>query len=121
MDTLSRLSHDVDQEVAMGAIVAMGLIGGGTNNARIAGMLRNLSSYYYKEPNLLFTVRIAQVSSERSNVVFERGACESGGQWNEAVFRLSTANSGCVKSAQKRSSYGEFCLHSRKQVNGVER
>lgn len=61
MDTLSRLSHDTDQEVAMGAIVAMGLIGGGTNNARIAGMLRNLSSYYYKEPNLLFTVRIAQV------------------------------------------------------------
>lgn len=28
---------------------------------RLAGILRNLSSYYYKEPTLLFLVRIAQV------------------------------------------------------------
>ncbi|XP_009622441.1 26S proteasome non-ATPase regulatory subunit 2 homolog A [Nicotiana tabacum] len=60
MDTLSRLSHDSDSEVAMAAIISLGLIGAGTNNARIAGMLRNLSSYYYKEANLLFCVRIAQ-------------------------------------------------------------
>jgi 26S proteasome regulatory subunit N1 len=40
--------------------MSLGLIGAGTNNARIAGMLRNLSSYYYKEPSLLFCVRIAQ-------------------------------------------------------------
>eukprot|EP00897_Mesotaenium_endlicherianum_P000523 jgi/Mesen1/10471/ME000083S09976 len=60
MDTLSRLSHDSDAEVAMGAIVALGLLGAGTNNARIAGMLRNLSSYYYKDPSLLFCVRIGQ-------------------------------------------------------------
>ena len=37
-----------------------GLIGAGTNNARLAGMLRGLSSYYYKEPTLLFLVRVAQ-------------------------------------------------------------
>ncbi|CAA2982178.1 26S proteasome non-ATPase regulatory subunit 2 homolog A [Olea europaea subsp. europaea] len=60
MDTLSRLSHDADTEVAMAAIVSLGLIGAGTNNARIAGMLRNLSSYYYKDASLLFCVRIAQ-------------------------------------------------------------
>ncbi|XP_076907209.1 26S proteasome non-ATPase regulatory subunit 2 homolog A-like [Bidens hawaiensis] len=60
MDTLSRLSHDADAEVAMSAVISLGLIGAGTNNARIAGMLRNLSSYYYKEANLLFCVRIAQ-------------------------------------------------------------
>ncbi|XP_043717172.1 26S proteasome non-ATPase regulatory subunit 2 homolog A-like isoform X2 [Telopea speciosissima] len=60
MDTLSRLSHDTDSEVAMAAIISLGLIGAGTNNARIAGMLRNLSSYYYKEASLLFCVRIAQ-------------------------------------------------------------
>jgi 26S proteasome regulatory subunit N1 len=60
MDTLSRLSHDTDSEVAMAATVSLGLIGAGTNNARIAGMLRNLSSYYYKDPSLLFCVRIAQ-------------------------------------------------------------
>ncbi|KAL0001993.1 hypothetical protein SO802_015774 [Lithocarpus litseifolius] len=60
MDTLSRLSHDTDSEVAMAAVISLGLIGAGTNNARIAGMLRNLSSYYYKDASLLFCVRIAQ-------------------------------------------------------------
>lgn len=60
MDTLSRLSHDTDSEVSMAAIISLGLIGAGTNNARIAGMLRNLSSYYYKEAGHLFCVRIAQ-------------------------------------------------------------
>lgn len=60
MDTLSRLSHDSDGEVSMSAIISLGLIGAGTNNARIAGMLRNLSSYYYKEAGHLFCVRIAQ-------------------------------------------------------------
>ena len=37
-----------------------GLIGAGTNNARLAGLLRGLSSYYYKEPTALFLVRVAQ-------------------------------------------------------------
>lgn len=32
----------------MNAVLALGLIGAGTNNARLAGMLRQLSSYYYK-------------------------------------------------------------------------
>jgi len=60
MDTLSKLSHDSDEEVAMGAIFALGLIGAGTNNSRVANMLRQLATYYYKEPNQLFMVRIAQ-------------------------------------------------------------
>ncbi|KAA8524329.1 hypothetical protein F0562_010752 [Nyssa sinensis] len=60
IDTLSRLSHDTDIEVIMSAIIALGLIGAGTNNARIAVMLRGLSSYYCREANLLFCVRIAQ-------------------------------------------------------------
>lgn len=38
------------------AIISLGLIGAGTNNARLAGMLRNLSSYYYKDASLLFCV-----------------------------------------------------------------
>jgi hypothetical protein len=38
------------------AVISLGLIGAGTNNARIAGMLRNLSSYYYKDASLLFCV-----------------------------------------------------------------
>ncbi|KAK2365656.1 26S proteasome non-ATPase regulatory subunit protein A [Trifolium repens] len=60
MDTLGKLSHDSDSEVAMAAVIAFRLIGAGTNNARIAGMLRNLSTYYYKDTDLLFCVRIAQ-------------------------------------------------------------
>jgi 26S proteasome regulatory subunit N1 len=60
MDTLSKLSHDHDPEVAMGAIFALGIVGAGTNNARIAQLLRQLASYYYKDPNMLFLVRIAQ-------------------------------------------------------------
>ena len=61
MDTLSRLSHDTDADVAANAVLALGFIGAGTNNARLAGMLRALSSYYYKEPTLLYLVRVAQV------------------------------------------------------------
>ena len=37
-----------------------GIIGAGTNNARLAGLLRQLSAYYHKEPVLLFLVRVAQ-------------------------------------------------------------
>jgi 26S proteasome regulatory subunit N1 len=32
MDTLSKLSHDADEDVAIGAIFAMGLIGAGENS-----------------------------------------------------------------------------------------
>jgi 26S proteasome regulatory subunit N1 len=60
MDTLSKYSHDNDLDVALNAIFAMGLVGAGTNNARLAQMLRQLASYYYKEPDCLFMVRVAQ-------------------------------------------------------------
>jgi 26S proteasome regulatory subunit N1 len=62
LDVLSKYSHDHDNEVAINAIFAMGLVGAGTNNARLAQMLRQLAAYYHKEPNSLFMVRIAQVS-----------------------------------------------------------
>jgi len=60
IDTLAKLSHDADQDVALGAIFSMGLIGAGTNNARLAGLLRQLAAYYAKDSNALFMVRIAQ-------------------------------------------------------------
>jgi len=60
MDTLSKLSHDNDVELSQNAIFALGMIGAGTNNARIGQLLRQLSTYYQKEPNHLFLVRIAQ-------------------------------------------------------------
>ncbi|CAK4030457.1 26S proteasome non-ATPase regulatory subunit 2 [Lecanosticta acicola] len=59
-DTLSRYSHDNDIDVAINAIFAMGILGAGTNNARLAQLLRQLASYYHRDPNALFMVRIAQ-------------------------------------------------------------
>lgn len=59
-DTLSRYSHDNDNDVAINAIFAMGLCGAGTNNARLAQLLRQLASYYHRDPHALFMVRIAQ-------------------------------------------------------------
>lgn len=59
-DTLSRYSHDTDNEVAVNAIFAMGLLGAGTNNARLAQLLRQLASYYHRDQETLFMVRIAQ-------------------------------------------------------------
>ncbi|KAI1274164.1 armadillo-type protein [Xylaria sp. FL0933] len=59
-DTLSRYSHDNDNDVAINAIFAMGLLGAGTNNARLAQLLRQLASYYHREQESLFMVRIAQ-------------------------------------------------------------
>ncbi|KAL5255103.1 hypothetical protein ACHWQZ_G014515 [Mnemiopsis leidyi] len=60
IDTLSKLSHDSDSEVAHNAIFAMGIVGSGTNNARLANMLRQLAQYYHKDANNLFMVRLAQ-------------------------------------------------------------
>jgi len=60
VDLLSKLSHDADADVAIGAIFGMGLMGAGTNHARMAGLLRQLAGFYAKDANALFMVRIAQ-------------------------------------------------------------
>ncbi|KAF0696800.1 Aste57867_12462 [Aphanomyces stellatus] len=60
IDTLSRLTHDADAGVAQSAILALGLASAGTNNSRVAGLLRQLSEFYSREANHLFVVRIAQ-------------------------------------------------------------
>ena len=59
-DTLSRYSHDNDIDVAINAVFAMGMLGAGTNNARLAQLLRQLASYYHRDAGALFMVRIAQ-------------------------------------------------------------
>lgn len=59
-DHLSRLSHDPDETVSQNAIFALGLISAGTNNARVANILRQLATFYQKEPNHLFVVQVAQ-------------------------------------------------------------
>jgi len=60
VDLLSKLSHDPDVPTATNSILAMGLVGAGTNNSRVANNLRALASYYSKEAGLLFAVRVAQ-------------------------------------------------------------
>jgi len=60
IDTLSKLSHDTDERVSQNAILSLGFVGAGTNNSRIANILRQLASYYTREANHLFLVRIAQ-------------------------------------------------------------
>lgn len=60
IDTLSKFSHDADHEVSYNSIFAMGIVGAGTNNARLAAMLRQLAVYHAKDMNNLFMVRIAQ-------------------------------------------------------------
>lgn len=60
LDILSKLSHDADAETAYNAIMAMGIVGAGTNHARIADLLRHLAQYYSKDADVLFIVRTAQ-------------------------------------------------------------
>uniref|UniRef100_A0A7S2R9L3 26S proteasome non-ATPase regulatory subunit 2 homolog n=2 Tax=Rhizochromulina marina TaxID=1034831 RepID=A0A7S2R9L3_9STRA len=59
VDQMSRLSHDNDAEVSQAAIIGLGLLGAGTNNSRIAGLLRQLAEHS-RDPSNLFVVRIAQ-------------------------------------------------------------
>jgi 26S proteasome regulatory subunit N1 len=60
LETLSKFSHDSDSDTAHNAIFSMGLVGAGTNNARLVAMLRQLASYYYKDPTSLMLVRLSQ-------------------------------------------------------------
>jgi 26S proteasome regulatory subunit N1 len=59
VDQMSRLSHDNDTEVAQAAIIGLGLLGAGTNNSRVAGLLRQLAEHG-RDRNHTFVVRIAQ-------------------------------------------------------------
>jgi len=62
MDLLNKLAYDSDPETSMSAIFALGLIGAGTNNSKLAGNLRFLATYYSGKTteDQLFVVRIAQ-------------------------------------------------------------
>jgi len=60
LETLSKYSHDSDPETAHNAVFAMGLVGAGTNNARLVAMLRQLASYHAKDPVSMMLIRLAQ-------------------------------------------------------------
>lgn len=60
VDLLQKMAYDSDQDMACRAILAMGLVGAGTNNARLADIFRKLAGYYNKEPNLVLCIRLSQ-------------------------------------------------------------
>lgn len=46
-------------------------ISSGTNNARLAAMLRQLAQYHAKDPNNLFMVRLAQVGGNTKATLYQ--------------------------------------------------
>lgn len=40
MDILNKLAYDTNEEISQNAIIALGLVGAGTNNSRLAQLLR---------------------------------------------------------------------------------
>jgi 26S proteasome regulatory subunit N1 len=45
IDVLSKLSHDANPDTSQSAIFALGLVGAGSNNSRVAGLLRTLAVF----------------------------------------------------------------------------
>jgi 26S proteasome regulatory subunit N1 len=60
MDTLSKFSHDSDKAVAVNAVLAMGVVAGGTNHAKVSQLLRQLTTFHARDPECLLAVRLAQ-------------------------------------------------------------
>jgi 26S proteasome regulatory subunit N1 len=60
LDLLNKLAYDSDKGVSMSSILALGLVGAGTNNSRLSGNLRYLATYFGSSPDQLFVVRISQ-------------------------------------------------------------
>lgn len=58
-ETLSRYTHELQFSVANNAIFALGLVGAGTLNARVAQLLRQLDEFYSRSSELSFMSRFA--------------------------------------------------------------
>ncbi|KRZ95231.1 26S proteasome non-ATPase regulatory subunit 2 [Trichinella sp. T8] len=60
LETLSKFAHDNDVETAYSAVFALGLLGAGTNNARVNATLRHLAAHHCRDAVQLMLVHIAQ-------------------------------------------------------------
>lgn len=60
IDVLTKYAHDSDEEVSCNAIFCLGIVGAGTNNARLSATLRQLAVFHIRNPTQLFMVRLAQ-------------------------------------------------------------
>lgn len=58
-DLLYKLAHNEDKELALRAILGLGIISAGSNNSRVGGLLKNLGIYYEEEHDYCFIIRIA--------------------------------------------------------------
>jgi 26S proteasome regulatory subunit N1 len=58
-DLLYKLCFEEDKEMALRSIFALGIIGMGSNNSRIASLLRNLFDYYTEDNDYLYTIKLA--------------------------------------------------------------
>ena len=97
-DALGRLAHDPHEGVSHAACLALGLVAAGTNNARVANQLRQLSSYYYKEPGALFMVRCAQglVHLGKGLLTLQPLQCERSALRLPALAGLVTVAMACL-------------------------
>jgi 26S proteasome regulatory subunit N1 len=59
MDLLLKLAHDPDNELSYRSVLCLGILGAGTNNSRIADILRGLAVFNSKDANGMFMVRVA--------------------------------------------------------------
>ncbi|KAK4874499.1 hypothetical protein RN001_013859 [Aquatica leii] len=60
IDVLTKYAHDADEDVSCNAIFCLGIVGAGTNNARLSAGLRQLAVFHMRNPSQLFMVRLAQ-------------------------------------------------------------
>lgn len=60
VELLSKHSHSHNQNIAFNAILALGFVSAGTNNAKVSKLLMNLTNYYCHKPKCLFSVKVAQ-------------------------------------------------------------
>lgn len=60
IDVLSKYSHDGDKQIALAAVLALGIVGAGTGNSRIGNLLRALANFYYKDQLFLSAVKVSQ-------------------------------------------------------------
>merc|ERR1712226_86851 len=114
LDTLSKFSHDPDAETAHNAIFAMGLLGAGTNNARLAAMLRQLALYHQKDPSNLFMVRLAQGLIHMGKGTLTLSPFHSEGQLMSpvAMASLITCLTACMDVKQTLLGKSHYLLYS---------
>lgn len=59
IDMLHRIGHDSDQDVAINAALALGILGAGTQNSKIIGILKALEGFHSENPQIVMIIQIS--------------------------------------------------------------